>query len=263
MSRERIGIMGGTFNPIHLGHVAMAQACIRAASLDRVLFLPAGQPPHKSGIASAEDRWRMVCAAVAPYKRLEPCRMELDREGTTYTFDTLTSLREQYPKAAFFYIIGADTLLQLHSWHRYQEVLHLCSFLVCPRAGVSEDAIARERARLQAEGARFVFVKMDSVDISSTEVREALAAGEPVELLNPAVCEYAGVMGLYGCPARVYRSVITGSASVSGFMYLAWRKNVFPLGVVAGMRSYPLNMTRLKVSYVTISSSSSPSSVTS
>ena len=203
MSRERIGIMGGTFNPIHLGHVAMAQACIRAASLDRVLFLPAGQPPHKSGIASAEDRWRMVCAAVAPYKRLEPCRIELDREGTTYTFDTLTSLREQYPKAAFFYIIGADTLLQLHSWHRYQEVLHLCSFLMCPRAGVSEDAIARERARLQAEGARFVFVKMDSVDISSTEVREALAAGEPVELLNPAVCEYAGVMGLYGCPARV------------------------------------------------------------
>ena len=195
--------MGGTFNPIHLGHVSMAQACIRAASLDRVLFLPAGQPPHKTGIASAEDRWRMVCAAIAPYKHMEPCRMELDREGTTYTFDTLTSLKDQYPKATFFYMIGADTLLQLRKWYRYQEVLKLCTFLVCPRSGVEEADLHRERFSLQAEGARFVFVNMKPVDISSTEVREAMASDQPVELLNPAVCEYAGVMGLYGMPARV------------------------------------------------------------
>ena len=203
MSRERIGIMGGTFNPIHLGHVSMAQACIRAADLDRVLFLPAGQPPHKSGIASAENRWRMVCIAVAPFKHMEPCRMELDREGTTYTFDTLTSLREQYPKATFFYIIGADTLLQLHKWYRYHDVMKLCTFLVCPRSGISAAEFRKERTRLESEGASFTLVRMKNVDISSTEVREAMAADQTVELLNPAVCEYAGVMGLYGMPARV------------------------------------------------------------
>ncbi len=204
MAKERIGIMGGTFNPIHLGHIAMAQAAIRAASLDRVLFLPDGQPPHKTGIAPAEHRWRMVCAAVAPYKRMEPCRMALDRTGTTYTFDTLTALREQHPKAALFYIIGADTLMNLHSWHRWEEVLPLCSFLVCPRGdAVAPEAFRQERRRLQEKGARFVMVDMKPVDVSSTAVREALPLDQPIANFDPAIQEYIGVLGLYGLQPRV------------------------------------------------------------
>lgn len=204
MARERIGIMGGTFNPIHRGHVAMALAAVKAASLDRVLFLPDGQPPHKRGIAPAEDRWRMVCAAVAPWKKLEPSRMELDRDGVTYTFDTLTSLRERYPKATFFYIIGEDTLLQLKNWHRSDEVLGLCSFLVCPREGCgTEEEKQQERKRLTEKGGRFVTVNMKPVDVSSTQLREALSAGETPDTIDPAVAEYAGVLGLYGGAARV------------------------------------------------------------
>ncbi len=204
MAKERIGIMGGTFNPIHLGHIAMAQAAIKAGSLDRVLFLPDGQPPHKSGIAPAEHRWRMVCAAVAPYKRMEPSRMELDRTGTTYTFDTLTALRELYPKASLFYIIGADTLMQLHTWHRWQEVLTLCTFLVCPRDDLTPgEEFRQERRRLQEMGARFVMVDMKPVDVSSTAIREALPSDEPIGHFDPAVQEYIGLTGLYGLSPRV------------------------------------------------------------
>ena len=196
--------MGGTFNPIHRGHIEMALAAMRTASLDRVLILPSGQPPHKKGIAPAEDRWRMVCAAAAPWKKLEPCRVELDRTGTTYTYDTLVALRDLYPKALFFYIIGADTLLQLHSWHRFEEVLPLCSFLIAPRSGAGTgEELRQERRRLQEIGGRFVNIDMKVIDVSSTELREALADGRTPETIDPAVAEYACALGLYGREPRV------------------------------------------------------------
>ena len=94
MAKERIGIMGGTFDPIHLGHIGMAKAAMHEAKLDRVLVIPSGNPPHKSGITPGEDRWKMVCAACAQESGLEPCRVELDREGVIYTVDTLSILRE-------------------------------------------------------------------------------------------------------------------------------------------------------------------------
>ena len=97
MAKERIGIMGGTFNPIHTGHIRMALAAKEQAGLDRVLVVPTGNPPHKQHIAPAEDRWKMVCAACAQEEALTPSRIELDREGVIYTVDTLTLLREEYP----------------------------------------------------------------------------------------------------------------------------------------------------------------------
>lgn len=204
MARERIGIMGGTFNPIHSGHVAMAKAALASAKLDRVLMLPAGIPPHKQGIASAEDRWRMVCAAVAQEEGLEPCRMELDRGGTTYTIDTLTILREKYPKAELFYIIGADTLMELHNWRCFESVLKMCTFLVCPRAwNYTPDQINQERVRLTAKGGSFQTIDMEIIFVSSTEIREALAVGGPTPLLPVPVREYCGVMGLYGMRQRI------------------------------------------------------------
>ena len=204
MPKERIGIMGGTLNPVHRGHIAMALAAMESASLDRVLFLPDGQPPHKAGIAPAEDRWRMLVAATAGLKHVEPCRMELDRPGTTYTYDTLTSLREQFPKAALYYIIGADTLMQLKNWYRWEEVLPLCTFLVCPREfGGDREEIRAERERLEGLGARFKPVRMDVMDVSSSGLREALARGEDTPLLPAQVREYCGLMGLYGMTPAV------------------------------------------------------------
>ena len=204
MAKERIGILGGTFNPIHLGHIAMARAAMESAQLDRVLFLPDSVPPHKTGIAPGEDRSRMVCAAVTGEAGFEPCRMELDREGTTYTFDTLTRLREKLPKAELFYIIGADTLMELRNWHRYEEVLRLCTFLVCPRpTSCAPEAQQQERRRLTALGGSFQSVGMEVVDISSTALREALAEDTLTPLLSPVVREYAGLCGLYSGAPRI------------------------------------------------------------
>ena len=208
VSKERIGVMGGTFNPIHEGHLAMARAAMRSAKLDRVLFLPDSVPPHKKDIAPAEDRWRMTVAAVAGEKDFEPCRMELDREGTTYTCDTLLALRAQEPKAELFYLIGTDTLLQLKNWSRYEQVLTLCTFIVCARAveGVSAAEVDAERRRLIGLGGRFLSAEMEPVDVSSTALREAIQRDEPTPLLSPAVREYCGARGLYGAAPRVPRA---------------------------------------------------------
>ena len=200
MAKERIGIMGGTFNPIHQGHIDMARAAAAQEKLDHVLFLPTGNPPHKrEGVADAEDRFRMMAAAVAQEPLFVPSRLEIDRAGTTYTIDTLTLLKEKYPKAQLYYIIGADTLLELCHWREYQQVLQLCTFLVCPRRdSASPEALAAEQERLTALGGCFIWVDMPAVDVSSTEVRQTLARRWIPELLPPAVVAYIRAAGLYG-----------------------------------------------------------------
>ncbi len=204
MAKERIGIMGGTFNPIHQGHLAMAQAAREKARLDEVLVIPSGHPPHKAHIAPAEDRWRMVCAACAQESGLTPCRVELDRPGVIYTVDTLSILREKYPKAEWFYIIGADTLMELRNWRRFEEVLGMCTFLVCPRAiDAAPMALTEERHRLEALGGRFIMLNVPPMEVSSTDIRRALERDQPTSLLPVTVREYCGVMGLYGMAARL------------------------------------------------------------
>ena len=204
MAKERIGIMGGTFNPIHTGHIEMALRARDAAQLDQVLVIPSGNPPHKTGIAPAEDRWRMVCAACAGARGLTPSRVELDRDGVIYTVDTLSILRQNYPKADFYYIIGSDTLMELKNWRRFETVLTLCTFLICPRAtGYTPAEIAAERARLEALGGKFQNVKMEVINVSSTDIRASLEDKSPTPLLPLPVREYCGLVGLYGMRPRV------------------------------------------------------------
>lgn len=204
MAKERIGIMGGTFNPIHEGHIRMALNAREKTGLDRVLVVPSGNPPHKKHIAPAEDRWRMVCAACAQEDTLTPSRIELDREGVIYTVDTLTMLKDAYPKAEFFYIIGADTLMELHNWRRYEDVLKMCTFLVCPRPwDVTPAALVEQRRQLEALGGRFISLEMEPIDVSSTDLREALSESQPTALLPVPVREYCTVKGLYGMDKRI------------------------------------------------------------
>ena len=204
MAKERIGIMGGTFNPIHTGHIRMALAAKEQAGLDRVLVVPSGNPPHKHHIAPAEDRWKMVCAACAQEEALTPSRIELDREGVIYTVDTLTLLREEYPKADFFYIIGADTLMELHTWRRSDEVLKMCTFIVAPRPwDVTPAVLVEQRRTLEDKGACFISLDMEPMDVSSTDMRRALSETRAAADLPVPVREYCGVKGLYGMEARV------------------------------------------------------------
>ena len=206
MAKQRIGILGGTFDPIHYGHIRMGLNVLDAGYVDCLLVMPSGNPPHKSCLASAEDRWKMTVAACACDDRLVPSRLELDRSGRIYTFDTLTALRREYPKADLSYIIGTDTLTQLRSWYRSDEVIRLCSFLVCPRPDGSAPAdFASETARLTSAGGRFLPVKMPPFPVSSTGIRSVLSTGQMPEGLPLPVFEYCRCKGLYNCPGRIDR----------------------------------------------------------
>ena len=204
MAKERIGIMGGSFDPIHQGHLRMAQHALKSQQLDRVLMLPSGNPPHKPDITPAEHRWRMVCAACAGIPGLIPCREELDRTGVIYTVDTLSRLQEKYPKAELFYLIGADMLMRLHRWYRLEDVLHMCTFIVFPRTSVyTPQQLNEERRKLTAQGARILLMDMEVLDASSTNARQAIQEGESTPQLPVAVRQYAQTAGLYGAEMHI------------------------------------------------------------
>lgn len=207
MNRERIGVMGGTLDPVHDGHLRMAQHALTAARLDRVLMLPSGNPPHKPHITPAEHRWRMLTSACAGKKGLELCREEIDRTGVIFTVDTLAILRDKYPHADLFYLIGADTLMELKNWREYGTVLRLTRFLVCPRSSrYTLDELSAERDRLTLLGGRIDWLDMDVLDVSSTQIRQAIRNGEPAPHLPAAVQEYAEVCGLYGASPRIHEA---------------------------------------------------------
>jgi len=196
---RRIGLMGGSFNPIHCGHLNMARAALDSGMVDQVLFLPSGNPPHKrSGLADKLDRLAMARLAISGEPDMEICTEEIDREGVIYTVDTLTILRQKMPDARFYYLIGADTLRVLHTWRRAEDVIHLCAFLVVMRPGEDEADVLEAAARWRALGAQIDFLPARLMDISSTEIRERMEDGRSLEALVPAQVEaYIRAHGLY------------------------------------------------------------------
>ena len=203
MAAVKIGLMGGSFNPIHLTHVAMARAAMEEAGLEKVLFLPTGNPPHKrEGLIEAGRRMDMVRLALAEEKDFYPSDIELSRNGTIYTVDTLKLLREQMPGAEFYYIIGEDTLYDLLNWREPDRVFEMCRFLVCPRPGsLPANRAQAIKVELNSRGAWFGYLSMKAQELSSTAVRLSLAAQGEADGLHPAVMEYIRVMGLYGVTA--------------------------------------------------------------
>ena len=198
MPKERIGIMGGSFNPIHARHIEMAVCARREFDLERIIFLPTGNPPHKrAGLEDAQDRFEMTRLAVYGQQGFSASRMEIDREGIIYTVDTLARLQKQMPDTAFDYIIGEDTLVDLPNWRKADKVFTMCRFLVCCR---TSDEIRNHPfvAELEKRGAEFAFLTLPPSDISSTAVRAKLQSGEEVPELPPQVEEYIRLMGLYG-----------------------------------------------------------------
>lgn len=198
MPKERIGIMGGSFNPIHERHMAMAASAKREQKLERIIFLPTGNPPHKrEGLEDAEDRFEMTRLAVHGIAGFTASRMEIDREGVIYTVDTLAKLQKQMPDTEFDYIIGEDTLMDLPNWRKPDKVFSMCRFVVCCR--MSEDVqslpIVKE---LEKRGATFAFLKLGPSAVSSTAVREKIMSGEEPAEIPPQVMEYIRLMGLYG-----------------------------------------------------------------
>ncbi len=204
----RIGILGGTFNPPHRGHLQLARQALGELSLERVVLMPVSTPPHKPG---GEDpgpahRLEMCRLAVASEPRIGACALELERGGPSYTADTLREIHERDPEAELTFIVGADTARTLPSWREPQVVLELAELAVAARAGTDRDEV---NSALEAAAAgspvrpRVSFLEMAPVDASSSAARELLAAGRDASgMLGEQVASYVAEHGLYGTTPR-------------------------------------------------------------
>ena len=207
----RIGILGGTFDPVHLGHLSIAKAAKDQVGLERVLFIPAGQPRLKQAApaASVDHRVEMVRLAIAGNPRFQLCDTEAHRPGPTYSVDTLEELTLTLgPKTDLYSILGIDVLGQFDQWKNPERVLELCRLLVLDRPGEKSFEWADFYRRVpQAEG-RVQIVTANLVNVSGTESRRRAAAGEPLSGQVPdAVAEYIRKQGLY-LSAREGRTAI-------------------------------------------------------
>ena len=198
--KQRIGIMGGTFDPIHMGHLITAEMVRADAHLDEILFIPSARPPHKDGAraASAEDRLIMTAYAVAENPHFSVSDIELRRDGPSYTVDTIAELRENLDGAELFFITGADAMNDLYRWHEPKRLLQSCQFIVATRQGAPLDELLIAE-KFTAEERRHIHVLMTPhLEISSSVIRTRIRAGLSVRYLVPrAVEEYIERRGLY------------------------------------------------------------------
>ncbi|MCD7716232.1 MAG: nicotinate-nucleotide adenylyltransferase [Lachnospiraceae bacterium] len=198
----RKGIMGGTFDPIHNGHLTLAQCALQQFQLDEILFLPAGNPPHKQGRtdgAAAAARLAMVRLAISGYPYFLLDDEEMYRYGLSYTRDTLIRLNEKEPDTEFFFIIGADSLMTFDTWYQPNIICKYCSLLVAPRDGADADMINHKMEQLRLDYNASVFL-LDSpqVEVSSTDIRHLCEENRSIRGLVPdAVADYIKTHDLY------------------------------------------------------------------
>ena len=189
--------MGGTLDPVHNGHIEAALAAKRLLKLDRVMLLPAGDPPHKAHPTLKRDRLNMARIAAEGAEGLFVSDIEIAREGTTFTVDTLRELTQREPDTRWYYLIGADTLTVLDSWRHFEKVAGMCTFAVIGRADEPAD-MNRVHALEQQYGARFEVLPFNGPDISSTQIRDRVAKGEDISTLVPqGVADYIRAHLLY------------------------------------------------------------------
>ena len=202
---ERIGILGGTFDPPHLGHVDLARAARDAAGLDRVLFMVAARPPFKEGAtrASAEERYALVEATLADAGEptFEASRLELDRPGVSYTIDTIREVQRQLPASELYFIVGSDTVADLPQWKDATQLAQSLRFIVNLREGGPQQIDA-------PEGFDLLVIKGNVPEVSSSQMRQELAAGQLTsDLLSPATRVLIRERGLYQISAESHQCV--------------------------------------------------------
>jgi nicotinate-nucleotide adenylyltransferase len=196
MSR-RIGVMGGTFDPIHLGHLVAAEEARWQFDLDRVVFVPAGRPWQKPvGVTPPEDRYRMTVLATASNPAFTVSRLEIDHPGPTYTVDTLRQLRaEQADGTRLYFIIGADAILQLLTWKEPDQVLAQAEFIAASRPGFDLDRLV---SQVPGAAGRIHRMEIPALAISASDLRTRVARGAPIQYLVPdGVARYIHKHGLY------------------------------------------------------------------
>lgn len=208
MKEERIGILGGTFNPIHLGHLKVAGIVQRAFKLEKVLFIPSYIPPHKESAETATplDRLEMVELALASNPQFIPSSIEVEAGGKSYSILTLKKLEKLYPRALIFFILGIDAFLEIDTWKEYKKVLEQCFFVIVSRPGYRlEDAkkilgkdyqktmvkisAMEEIGKDKLQKFRIFLFPVKSMEIASSEIRRRVKRGEPIQGMVPKAVE--------------------------------------------------------------------------
>jgi nicotinate-nucleotide adenylyltransferase len=196
-----IAVIGGTFDPIHFGHLAAAEAVAKFVNPQKVLFVPSGQPPHKTGmpVSPAEHRYNMVQIATAANPLFDVSRIEIERNGPSFTLDTIKAIIDECrPGAEITFVTGADAIMEILTWHRAAELLTLCKFVAVTRPGV--DRVKKHVKMLEKDySARIKRLEVPGLNISGSDIRERFKTGRPVRYLLPHQVEaYAREHHLYG-----------------------------------------------------------------
>jgi nicotinate-nucleotide adenylyltransferase len=199
---SRVGIMGGTFDPVHYGHLVTAEGARFEYGLDQVLFLPSGKPPHKTNkqVSEAEHRYMMTVLATLTNPHFEVSRLDIDREGVSYTIDSLRILREKFgPQTELFFITGADAIFEITDWKDSEEYLTIAHFIAAARPGFCLEELPQTTQNWVGEhGDRFHVLRVPAMAISSTEIRERVRKGTSIRYLVPEQVEhYIRRHGLY------------------------------------------------------------------
>lgn len=204
----RLGLFGGSFDPVHFGHLLLAESCREQQRLDRVLFLPAATPPHKQGFerTSGIRRAEMLELAAGGHEPFGVSRFEIDRGGVSYTVETLRHFRQEAPDAELFFLMGADMLYDLPHWREAAVVCQLATPIVVRRAGVAEpdfDVLAEIASPERRQQIRAHQVEMPAIGLSSTEIRQRVASGRSIRYwTTPAVEQYVLQHALYRAPSK-------------------------------------------------------------
>jgi nicotinate-nucleotide adenylyltransferase len=186
---KKVGIMGGTFDPIHIGHLILGENAYQQLGLSRVVFMPSGNPPHKKdreGRASDEQRMDMVKLAIASNTHFKFSSMEMNEDGYSYTYLTLEKLNEKHPDTRYYFIIGADSLFDFKGWRNPQRICDACTLVVATRNHTSDEELDKAIADVRETfGADIVKLNTENIDVSSHQLREWIAAGKTVKYYAP------------------------------------------------------------------------------
>ena len=200
MMKKKIAIFGGTFNPIHLGHVRLVTAFQERFQFDQILLIPTKIPPHKQApdLAPDKHRYHMCQLAVKDYPYIEVSDIELKRKEKSYTYDTLSELKSKYPDADLFLIMGSDMFLTFLQWYRAKEMLSMATLLTAAREAGERKVLAQHQQELEQQGGKSLILDFEPMVISSTEVRKRIKSGQSLTgYLEDSVIRYIGEHGLY------------------------------------------------------------------
>lgn len=197
---HKVGIFGGTLDPIHMGHLIIAQSAMQALSLEKVVFMPSGNPPHKNtmNITDAYKRLEMVKYAIDNNDNFMYSDFELKRDGIIYTSDTLKLLKDKYKDIELYFIMGADSLLAIETWHEPENIFRLCNIVVADRDLLNPELIRKIQYLKQKYDAEIFHIESPLIDISSSYIRECIKSGKSIRyLVHDNVAKYIYENGIY------------------------------------------------------------------